>query len=157
MESRVELNRAHFDAEATSYDTKHEKATQEIARRIESKLDFIGVDWVEDDESDEDDKGKVHANPEKEVRLLDYACGTGSMSRVSLPPHTSRAIAKPAQNYFPKLLHRSPMLTGGRFLRRTPHNASALIFRRRWWRPTILALTIRQVLRFHLLSSNFLS
>lgn len=92
MESHVELNRAYFDSEATSYDAKHEKATQEIARRIESKLDFIGVPWVEDDDSEGDDEGNADEKSQRQVRLLDYACGTGSMSRVSVPFQLSLAV-----------------------------------------------------------------
>lgn len=98
----MELNRAHFDSEASSYDAKHEKATGEIARRIESRLDFIGVDWVEDDDSEEEDESKAGKTSKREVRLLDYACGTGSMSRVSLSLHTtSRAVARYSRGLLP--------------------------------------------------------
>lgn len=74
--------------EAATYDAKHESTIEEIARRIEARRDFIGVDWVEDDSSsggdDEGDDGGDE--PSRPVRILDYACGTGSMSRVSLLP-----------------------------------------------------------------------
>lgn len=66
--------------EAANYDAKHEKATAEIVRRIEARRDFIGVDWIKDDSSD--DEGD--AGPTRAVRVLDYACGTGAMSRVGL-------------------------------------------------------------------------
>lgn len=69
--------------EASGYDSKHEQATEEIARRIKAKLDFLGVNWVQDDSSEDEDEPK-DGKTEKQVRLLDYACGTGSMSRVSL-------------------------------------------------------------------------
>lgn len=72
----------YISNEASNYDSKHEQATEEIARRIKAKLDFLGVDWVHDESSGDEgeaDNGKA----EKQVRLLDYACGTGSMSRVS--------------------------------------------------------------------------
>lgn len=88
MESLKELNQAHFDSEAANYDTKHEKATEEIARRINEKLDFIGVDWVQDGSSD-DEQDKTDEKPAREVKFLDYACGTGSMSRVSPPSRNS--------------------------------------------------------------------
>lgn len=43
--------------------------------RIQARRDFIGADWVED----EDEEGA------KSVRFLDYACGTGLLSRVWIP------------------------------------------------------------------------
>ncbi|CAN8100062.1 unnamed protein product [Discula destructiva] len=92
MESLTELNRAHFDSQAASYDTKHEKATQEIAKRINAQLDFLGVDWITDESSEEEEEeAKANEEPEKIVRVLDYACGTGSMSRV-FAPYTTQCI-----------------------------------------------------------------
>ncbi len=38
---------------------------------IRERVGFIGVDWVDQDEDEAEGK------KEKEVRLLDYACGTG--------------------------------------------------------------------------------
>lgn len=93
MESWTELNQAHFDSEAANYDAKHEKAAGEIARRIHAKFDFIGVDWVEDDSSEDEECSASGEEPEREVRFLDYACGTGSMSRVSLPSPISFLVA----------------------------------------------------------------
>ncbi|KAJ4386186.1 hypothetical protein N0V93_009079 [Gnomoniopsis smithogilvyi] len=92
MASLTDLNRAHFDNEASRYDAKHEQATEEIAQRIKGKLDFLGVDWVEDGSSEEEDEdGKGDGKPERQVRLLDYACGTGSMSRI-FAPYTTQCI-----------------------------------------------------------------
>lgn len=62
-------------------------------KRIQERRDFIGVQWVEDDDDDEtsDEEGVISDGKRKEkpgeatarsVRLLDYACGTGAMSRV---------------------------------------------------------------------------
>ncbi|ROW10577.1 hypothetical protein VMCG_01731 [Cytospora schulzeri] len=82
----TKLNQDHFDNEAANYDAKHEKTTEEIARRIEARRDFIGLDWIEDDDSSEDEGDDSHRQPSRTVKILDYACGTGSMSRVSLPP-----------------------------------------------------------------------
>lgn len=65
--------------EAANYDAKHEKTITEISRRIEARRALIGVEWVEDDEDDSNEEGRA-------VRVLDYACGTGSMSRVSPGP-----------------------------------------------------------------------
>ena len=61
----------------------------QIIGEIRSRLDFIGVDWVDDDENDDENgshndedvkqsnKESGQAASEKVVRLLDYACGTG--------------------------------------------------------------------------------
>jgi hypothetical protein len=38
------------------------------------------VDWVDEDSDNEDTSSSK--TPEKSVRLLDYACGTGLVSRV---------------------------------------------------------------------------
>ncbi|KAH8193516.1 hypothetical protein TruAng_012318 [Truncatella angustata] len=65
--------------QAAQYDTKHEKSLQQLTEAIQSKLDFIGADWVDDDDDDDDD-GQTDSS--KQVRLLDYACGTGMISRV---------------------------------------------------------------------------
>jgi hypothetical protein len=62
--------------EASRYDSKHERSIQQITEAIQARLDFIGVAWVGEDE---DVEGR---DPENAVRLLDYACGTGLMSRV---------------------------------------------------------------------------
>lgn len=60
---------------AESYDTKpwQREISAQITAELRSKLDFIGVDWLK---SSGEDEGR-------EVRLLDYACGTGLVSRVS--------------------------------------------------------------------------
>lgn len=80
--------------EAASYDAKHEKTLGHIIGEIRSRLDFIGVDWVDDDEDEDEDDDDNSLNggddkqpdsnmesgqttSEKVVRLLDYACGTG--------------------------------------------------------------------------------
>lgn len=57
---------------ASEYDVKdwHKKMNAMIMREIRDRLDWFGVDWVKDHEES------------KEVRLLDYACGTGLISRV---------------------------------------------------------------------------
>lgn len=86
--------------EAAHYDAKHERAATEIIKRIVARKDFIGVSWVED--SDDEDSGDddpremtgqeeaaaaVAAVAAKSVRLLDYACGTGAISRVINSSH----------------------------------------------------------------------
>lgn len=82
-----ELTEERPSNEAADYDAKHEKTTAEIARRIEARRGLIGVEWLEeDDSSDEEGVSTAEAAPGRAVRVLDYACGTGSMSRVSPGP-----------------------------------------------------------------------
>ncbi|KAI1164904.1 S-adenosyl-L-methionine-dependent methyltransferase [Nemania serpens] len=88
----AEINRSIFNGEAASYDEKHRKLNDRLTRELQARLDFIGVDWAsDDDDSDEDDEGEAKKKPRREVRLLDYACGTGMMSR-ALAPYTTHCI-----------------------------------------------------------------
>lgn len=80
---------------AAQYDTKFEKSLQQLTEAIQSRLDFIGVDWADDDDDDDDNDDQQDSdeknkednartpNDSRQVRLLDYACGTGMISRVS--------------------------------------------------------------------------
>lgn len=43
----------------------------------------MGVDWLTEDEDLDSEDGPAEG-PSKRVRLLDYACGTGMMSKVCL-------------------------------------------------------------------------
>lgn len=70
-----------------------------IVDEIRSRLDWIGVDWVEEEESsDDEDKNEggtssskvvddpsQTSNSKKELRVFDYACGTGLITRVCFP------------------------------------------------------------------------
>ncbi|KAK3372414.1 S-adenosyl-L-methionine-dependent methyltransferase [Podospora didyma] len=92
------LNKEFFNSEAATYDAKHEKTLSQIVMEIRSRLDFIGVDWVDDDsDSNGDDVAEQQKNddapaePKRQVRLLDYACGTGVVSR-ALAPYTTQCV-----------------------------------------------------------------
>jgi hypothetical protein len=50
-----------------------------MSREIVSRLDWIGVRFLDPDASDDE-----RAAEKPEVRLLDYACGPGIISRVLL-------------------------------------------------------------------------
>lgn len=65
---------AHFDSKEWV-----KKMSAMIVREIRDRLDWFGVDWAQDQEK------------RKEVRFLDYACGTGLISRVR-NPQSSRCI-----------------------------------------------------------------
>lgn len=67
-----------FSKEAASYDSKHEKTLNKLIEEIRERVEFIGADWVDDDDEAGDDGEVQSENPQtKTVRLLDYACGTG--------------------------------------------------------------------------------
>ncbi|CAJ2503591.1 Uu.00g109850.m01.CDS01 [Anthostomella pinea] len=104
------VNKSYFNDEATNYDSKHRKLNERLTRELQARLAFIGVDWVSDDdegdESDEDEdedekvkesrkrrkKGAERSDENRrEVRLLDYACGTGMISR-ALAPYTTQCV-----------------------------------------------------------------
>ncbi|GAW15445.1 hypothetical protein ANO14919_048540 [Xylariales sp. No.14919] len=88
----ADINRSIFNEQAASYDDKHRKLNERLTRELQARLDFIGVDWASDDEdSDEEDGEKNDKKPRREVRLLDYACGTGMMSR-ALAPYTTQCV-----------------------------------------------------------------
>lgn len=55
---------------AKTYNTKFQKTIDQLIKQIELRREWIGVKWVEEDEQG------------REVRLLDYACGTGLVTRV---------------------------------------------------------------------------
>ena len=69
---------------AKDYEERHGKAFEELVNHVRSLKDFIGADWV----SEDDEK------PTKEVRLLDYACGTGLISRVRVM-HLASSFSHP--------------------------------------------------------------
>lgn len=59
---------------------------------IRARREWIGVEWIEEGDQDEDDEVEEEAEvggerkPPREVRVLDYACGTGLVTRVSCYP-----------------------------------------------------------------------
>ncbi|KAL2150043.1 hypothetical protein VTH82DRAFT_7719 [Thermothelomyces myriococcoides] len=88
---------------AAEYDERHKKTLDRLIEEIRSRLDFIGVAWVDDDEDDDNSNNsavggdtaaranKSNGTPNRTVRLLDYACGTGVVSR-ALAPYTTQCI-----------------------------------------------------------------
>ncbi|KAL2180715.1 methyltransferase-like protein [Thermothelomyces heterothallicus CBS 202.75] len=97
-------NHEYFNKLAAEYDERHGKTLDRLIEEIRARLDFIGVAWVYDNDDDDDDNGdgsavddattrarKSEGTPEKTVRLLDYACGTGVVSR-ALAPYTTQCV-----------------------------------------------------------------
>ncbi|KAM0355650.1 hypothetical protein ACHAPU_000035 [Fusarium lateritium] len=71
MADVVSENQAYFGKIANEYDQRNADAIMQLERSIQERIPFIGV--------------------KQGARLLDYACGTGMLSRV-LAQHTSEAI-----------------------------------------------------------------
>ncbi|CAI4218251.1 unnamed protein product [Parascedosporium putredinis] len=78
-------NQKYFNEQASSYDTKHEKTINQLIAHIQKRKDFIGAQWVVDDSDDEpttEADGSHKPSVDKDsVRFLDYACGTGLVTR----------------------------------------------------------------------------
>ncbi|KAG9247179.1 S-adenosyl-L-methionine-dependent methyltransferase [Calycina marina] len=96
MTEWVEKNKAHFNEAASTYNAKFSKTILQIIDKIQARRDWIGVDWIEDSSEDSENSNSSAANPSagnegKTVKLLDYACGTGLISR-AFAPYVSQCI-----------------------------------------------------------------
>lgn len=58
-----------------------------MIEQIQARKDWIGVEWAEETSSSEAETSTTTTTvtPKRSVRLLDYACGTGLVSRALLP------------------------------------------------------------------------
>ncbi|KAJ4410545.1 hypothetical protein N0V91_002032 [Didymella pomorum] len=81
--SVAELNRKYFDAISDSYDTKPWFAVvnTQVADELRGRLDWIGIPFANTGSS----------TGASEVRLLDYACGTGLMTR-TFGPYVTKTL-----------------------------------------------------------------
>ncbi|KAK4200162.1 S-adenosyl-L-methionine-dependent methyltransferase [Triangularia verruculosa] len=84
-------NREYFNQQASTYDSKHQKTLDQLVEEIRKRVGFIGVDWADEETSDEEGGEKDEKKEKREVRLLDYACGTGLVSR-ALAPYTTQCV-----------------------------------------------------------------
>lgn len=83
--SSAAANQVPHSDEASKYESKHEKSLRQLSEAIQKRLDLIGADWIKDDDDDDDNDGEdatTTTSSSRQVRLLDYACGTGMISRV---------------------------------------------------------------------------
>ncbi|KAH7358628.1 methyltransferase domain-containing protein [Plectosphaerella cucumerina] len=97
MTDTAGVNRAYFNKLASDYDSRFEKTVTQLIDEIQKRRYFISVDWIEDDSDDEDEiEGRAAAVKDKKdeqapIRLLDYACGTGLVSR-ALAQYTTQCV-----------------------------------------------------------------
>ena len=84
---------------ASIHDNKNEKTIERLIAEIRCCRDWIGVNFLDDHSKDKEDDRQLRTKERvtdegagaeeveiKSVRLLDYACGTGMISRVRLSP-----------------------------------------------------------------------
>ena len=79
---------------ASTYHDGNEKTTNRLIEEIRARRDWLGIDFLDEDEGDEEDDEIADADERanevggdgtikrKVVKLLDYACGPGMVSRV---------------------------------------------------------------------------
>ncbi|KAK5154051.1 hypothetical protein LTR04_006095 [Oleoguttula sp. CCFEE 6159] len=84
MSAFTEANRRAFDDIAAEYDTQpwQRKMAMTLTHGVQERLDWFGVKWKDEGEA-EGEEGK------REVKLLDYACGSGMVSRALMPVVTT--------------------------------------------------------------------
>ncbi|EHL01022.1 putative Uncharacterized methyltransferase [Glarea lozoyensis 74030] len=74
---------------AASYNTRFSKTIDQIILEIQSRTDWINVEWSESPPSSPENASTTDTSqdlePKRSVRLLDYACGTGLVSRALAP------------------------------------------------------------------------
>ncbi|KAJ4989265.1 methyltransferase domain-containing protein [Stagonosporopsis vannaccii] len=87
--SVAELNRKYFDAISDTYDSKPWFATvnTQVADELRAQLDWIGIPFANTMPA----SSNPSASGSPEVRLLDYACGTGLMTR-TFGPYVTRTL-----------------------------------------------------------------
>ncbi|KAI9056035.1 hypothetical protein LZ554_000967 [Drepanopeziza brunnea f. sp. 'monogermtubi'] len=89
MSESTQRNHAHWNEASSTYNSRFAKTIQQVIDEIRKHHEWIGVDWTEDSSGSESEDSSVA--PKKTVRLLDYACGTGLVSR-ALAPYITQSI-----------------------------------------------------------------
>ncbi|KAL2269388.1 hypothetical protein VTJ83DRAFT_1572 [Remersonia thermophila] len=89
--STVSQNKEYFDKEAADYDKKHGETQNKLIGEIRSRLGFIGVQRVEEGGAREKKGAEEGPGNGRTVRVLDYACGTGLVSR-ALAPYATQCV-----------------------------------------------------------------
>jgi 2-polyprenyl-3-methyl-5-hydroxy-6-metoxy-1,4-benzoquinol methylase len=75
------LNHRH-SAMAAAHSNKNEKTTEKLIAELRSRLEWISADFL-DCSKDEEGSSKAEKIESKSMRILDYGCGPGMISRVS--------------------------------------------------------------------------
>ncbi|KAL4913043.1 S-adenosyl-L-methionine-dependent methyltransferase [Aspergillus aurantiobrunneus] len=78
MADLAETNRKHFDKVASTHQTDFGELIAAAIRQLQARRHWISSKWVDN-------------TPDTEIRLLDYACGAGTVSK-ALAPYVTEAI-----------------------------------------------------------------
>ncbi|KAL4959734.1 class I SAM-dependent methyltransferase [Aspergillus stella-maris] len=76
----TETNRKHFDTVATTHKTNFSDLINHTIQELRGRRHWISSRWTD-----------TLASPDDEVRLLDYACGSGTVSK-ALAPYTTETV-----------------------------------------------------------------
>ncbi|KAL4953242.1 S-adenosyl-L-methionine-dependent methyltransferase [Aspergillus filifer] len=76
----TETNRKHFDVVATTHQNNFSDLINHSIQEFQSRRHWISSRWSD-----------TLASPNNEIRLLDYACGSGTVSK-ALAPYTTRTV-----------------------------------------------------------------
>jgi hypothetical protein len=109
MKALKRSTNTYHSARAQTYNDKNEKTIERLIGEIRSRRDWIGIDFLDEDEGGEEDDELADADERaneaggdggeirrKTVRLLDYACGPGMVSRVR---HSFQFHPSPASSF----------------------------------------------------------
>ncbi|KAK0833269.1 hypothetical protein LTR03_014929 [Friedmanniomyces endolithicus] len=82
MSAFTEANRKAFNDLSATYNSKpwQHKISQQVSDALQQRREWLGVPWIQP--NDDDDKSR-------DVRLLDYACGTGAITKALGPSVTT--------------------------------------------------------------------
>ncbi|KAM0700460.1 hypothetical protein Q7P35_012181 [Cladosporium inversicolor] len=74
----TEANRKAFDDLASTYNSKayQVKISQQVSDALQTRKSWLGAQWTTAEEQDQQQD-----QPPRQVRLLDYACGTGAVTK----------------------------------------------------------------------------
>ncbi|EGS22689.1 uncharacterized protein CTHT_0011620 [Thermochaetoides thermophila DSM 1495] len=84
-------NLEYFDKEAASYDAKHQKTLDRLIEEIRDRLDFLGVDWVNDDDNDDEDQNRQAQNKSALAPYTTQCVGIDLSANMGLAPSEMRA------------------------------------------------------------------
>ncbi|KAI9887453.1 MAG: hypothetical protein M1823_000711 [Watsoniomyces obsoletus] len=89
MDTLAERNRHHFDEQAANYDQdpSHKVLAARLALEISKRREWIAAGLLLNPDSDEDesDEDKSTNTRTRSIKVLDYGCGTGQLSRAFAP------------------------------------------------------------------------
>ncbi|KAI9786716.1 MAG: hypothetical protein M1816_007857 [Peltula sp. TS41687] len=81
----AEVNKKYWSDYAASYENQdQQKAAVKLTNDLHTHKEWIGVDWIEEENNGSGNEAAAAA-ASRSVRVLDYACGPGMVSRAFIP------------------------------------------------------------------------